>query len=804
MYHVIGIGLTATILYLLSYSLHRTGFFPLQLHRKLWNILLALTFILTAIAGLFLALQASYKWDVPVVKTILKWHVEFGIGMAFTGIFHFAWHLNYFKTFFPEQGKKSEATPLPFRGMAGNLVMIGFVSSSIQLLLLREIMNISGGYELISGTFLASWLLASSMGAVLGGRSEMNDARKINLSFSVSPLISLSFLLLLARVFLHPGQTPSFLISLIYAFIVVLPFCLISGFAFVRLISIAKASELYKPGKSFSIETAGGIIAGLIITVLTSGMLNSYQIFLLITVLAIAYTLTSYIFTNKTSKLLTRIFALAAAATIILFNADVLFRQILIPGINVSDTRDTPYGNITIGSYKGEESTYYDQKLITYSGDVAEREENIHYAMLQHDNPRKVVLISGSLKSCLPEIRKYGATEITFIERDPFLSEQQELTESAGVKVKIANDDAYKYIRKMNDSTDVLIILVPPPSSLLLNRYYSKEFYHDAAKKLGHGGILLCSPGSADTYLNKEAIQLYSSIYNSLKSEFRNVLPIAGNKLYFLASDRNLSAEICELTGLRKINNIYVSPDYLSDDLIARRSAEIISCMDPGVKENRASFPVAYRSFQAYNFGKTAGEKTIYIALALLLFAIPVSTVGRKNLTMFFCAFALAGFEIILLLILQLTAGNIYQLTGVLISALMAGLATGAGINLKIMKGISLQKKIASILIFYIITGAAFKVIISLNGKAIAVLLSLMIVFIPALLTGSIFNDLTTRNQEDHEVSSTYSSDLAGSAAGFLVTATVMIPFFGLQSSIFLLSVFIFAGLLTGIIWNKQ
>ena len=86
----------AAVLYLLSYLLYRNRFYDLQFHRKLWNLLLAAAFILTASAGILLALQINYKWNLPVVKTILKWHVESGIGLAFAGIFHFIWHLSYY------------------------------------------------------------------------------------------------------------------------------------------------------------------------------------------------------------------------------------------------------------------------------------------------------------------------------------------------------------------------------------------------------------------------------------------------------------------------------------------------------------------------------------------------------------------------------------------------------------------------------------------------------------------------------------------------------------------------------------
>ena len=41
--------------------------------------------------------------------------------------------------------------------------------------------------------------------------------------------------------------------------------------------------------------------------------------------------------------------------------------------------------------------------------------------MLQSTSPDKVILISGSLNTQLPEIMKYPVKEIVYIERDPAL-----------------------------------------------------------------------------------------------------------------------------------------------------------------------------------------------------------------------------------------------------------------------------------------------------------------------------------------------------------------------------------------------
>ena len=98
----------------------------------------------------------------------------------------------------------------------------------------------------------------------------------------------------------------------------------------------------------------------------------------------------------------------------------------------------------------------------------------------------------------------------------------------------------------------------------------------------------MCSPGPGNDYFNKESIKLYSSIYNSLAGIFRNVKPVVGNKLYFIASDKDLSVSFCKLTEMRNISNIYVSSDFLADDLALIINTEfglvvILGCAHRGI-----------------------------------------------------------------------------------------------------------------------------------------------------------------------------------------------------------------------------
>ena len=808
MYHVITTGFTAILLYLISYFFYRIGYYSLQFHRKLWNLVLTVAFFITALAGMFMALQINYKWNILFVKTILKWHVEFGIALAFTGIFHFIWHLNYFKKFFDKTISIPAISDLkkPTSGeIRTNLFIIGFVSSSIQLLMMREIMNITGGYELVTGIFLGSWLIGSAIGAAIAGTSALYDIRKINLVFSFSPLISLLLLFFLSRVFFNPGESPSFLISLIYTFLVLIPFCLVSGFTFIKLISIAGFGNNFVPGKSFSIETTGGIVSGIIISVLAAGLLNTYKLLLLIILLSIAYVLTTHCISNNKTKIPVKILITLLATLIIISNPDIVFRQILLPGTKVTGTKDTPYGNITQSMYKGEESLYYNQKLLAYHDDVTEREEDIHYAMLQTESPEKVILISGSLQSHLREIIKYPVSRIIYIERDPALVQYEKSgTDSFSGELVIENKDAYRYIRSSVELVDVIILLVPPPSTLLLNRYYTTEFFNEAKKRLKPGGVFICSPGPGDNYFNKESLNLYSSVYNSLAGVFKNVNPVVGNKLYFLASDKELSLSFCQLAEKRNIKNIYVSSDFLEDGLIRKKSDEFNVLIDHSVKQNRSAFPVACFHSQSYNLSKNIDEKIPAIIVMIIVFALPGIAIKRRNMIMYFCASALAGFEMIILFTLQIIIGNMYQLTGLIIAGLMTGLAVGSGINISFLNSFSLRRKALFLMMFYIGFGLIFNYVIEIKSGLPAVALIVFSVFLPGLCTGHIFRELTINTKVIETSPGTYSADLAGSALGFILISGFAVPLFGIQFSIFLLSLLIFAGILFGTISNKS
>lgn len=96
-YLVSPIAIGFFLIYGASFALYKTKRIRMATHRKIWNVLLLGTFLVTGIFGTILAFQLDwapyYEWPI----NLLFWHVEAGIAMTFISLFHLGWHFKYYK-----------------------------------------------------------------------------------------------------------------------------------------------------------------------------------------------------------------------------------------------------------------------------------------------------------------------------------------------------------------------------------------------------------------------------------------------------------------------------------------------------------------------------------------------------------------------------------------------------------------------------------------------------------------------------------------------------------------------------------
>lgn len=97
LYDLIFVSSITLGLYFLTLILYKRNIIKRIHHRKLWNLLLLLTFIVSCLFGFFLVIQLNYNVAMKAFKTLLYWHVEIGISMTIIAVIHILWHLTYFK-----------------------------------------------------------------------------------------------------------------------------------------------------------------------------------------------------------------------------------------------------------------------------------------------------------------------------------------------------------------------------------------------------------------------------------------------------------------------------------------------------------------------------------------------------------------------------------------------------------------------------------------------------------------------------------------------------------------------------------
>jgi len=91
---ILGISL---VVYTISYTFTKSRYFSFPDHRRIWNYLLLFSFILAGGTGILMALTDALDINLAGKAIWKENHVRFGLVWFVIALFHFIWHLKYFK-----------------------------------------------------------------------------------------------------------------------------------------------------------------------------------------------------------------------------------------------------------------------------------------------------------------------------------------------------------------------------------------------------------------------------------------------------------------------------------------------------------------------------------------------------------------------------------------------------------------------------------------------------------------------------------------------------------------------------------
>jgi spermidine synthase len=766
-YLLVPILLVLLVLYFISLLFSYLEVLSKSSHRKIWNFGLLGTFLATAILGTLMAIQINYKLEVPWTEKILKWHVNFGIGMAIIGLFHFLWHWKYYiplkkanRTIRIEIKPAVTSEVLekgPIRTIL-QMFIIGFTGIMFQTFLIRELLGLFQGNELIMSIILLLWLLITGAGAFAGTRPRItgtsesminrNRSNLLILALILLPLIISPFLYYSKSLFFAPGIEAGPLAFSLFVLLLLIPFCFINGFAFTYICRLKESTGI-TIRKAYLWESLGGAFAGIICTI----------------------------------AILSGTFTLPAGR---------IFEKLFHPNEEILATHSGPAGRLTI-TRSGEQVNVYENGILAQSsGNTLVCEEMAHFAMTRHPDPKNVLVIGGLLSGITAELIKYDCERIYLAEPDPGIFKIAE-----GLNLISKEIQPIKHIRKtlpvwlkQNDiEYDIVLIMLSGPQTLSLNRFYTSEYFKFLKNHLRGGGIISVKlPGTAN-YLSEDAIHTIGPVFNALQENFNQTMLFPGENNYLIAADTPFGISILDELKSRDIPVTYLSTGYFDEGQFRAKMVQLNDVIRSETRVNTNLKPVAFFGQIAWWLGQYPSFLLWPFAGTLLILVLFSLISGHTAYSsMFIFGAGAAGSEVILLLLMQITAGSLYLYTGIVLALFMIGLSFGSSEFLSKRFGTIVCRKMFILPSFTAVTAAlgGLAIWMTKTSYLIGIKTSLLILFtlMVSTLTGLFFSHLTSILPDQKSGGKLYVYDLLGAAVGALVYPMVIIPIFGLLTGI--------------------
>ncbi len=728
-------------------------------------------------------------------------------------------------------------------------IVLGFTCMTSQIVLFREMMVIFYGNELSFGAILFVWLFWGGAGALSGNKIARFNPRKLSFCYLVISIFAVLTIIAVRHSKLILGTAPAeivgFLPMLLFSFLGMSALCFLLGFTFVLNSKswTADQSLVFLVNRVYLWESLGTGLGGFTATFFLIPSLSNFQIIVILFYLNLflfALLLTKGL--NSRSRIVVWTVALLVVIGFKGTNLDTKLDHFSLSkiwkGLPLIHSEDTKYGNVAVVK-KEEQITFYENGLMLFSyPDEYSSEEAVHFALLEHPHPRRLLLIGGGLGGAVTEALKYGDLKIDFVELDPKLINmgkaylpEEEVKSLENPLVKIHFRDGRLFVKERSeeqvDPYDVIILNLPDPYTAQLGRFFTFEFFKTIRSILSDEGIFSFRVTSAENYISQELGLYLSSLYRTLKLNFPQVVVLPGSSNIFLASMGKGELfegweRFVERLKEREISTKFVNQHFLADRLSPIRIQYLQNAVH-GEGSGRVSAemgrinydlkPVSYfyntilwsKQFQSI-------EKPVFLLLSkikpfwfigvmtlLFVLAFLILSLSRRRLpNLALSAIFMAGFtsiflEIIIFLSFQIFYGYIYSRIGLILTLFMLGLAFGAflmqrragrkGINFKGLILIQLLQVILVSLVLFLVVGFSG---ISPSEFVIECLL-LFAITLSGIIGGMEFtlaNHLFLRSKTTRKSGTGYSIDLFGSSLSSILASAILIPLLGIPTTL--------------------
>jgi spermidine synthase len=733
--------------------------------------------------------------------------------------------------------------------------MVGFSSMIGQIVLMRELMVAFYGNELSLGITLGAWLMWGGVGSWALGKtadSVKDKIRAISFIQILIPIILIISILAARNVKslfnLTPGQIMGIPPMIGSAFLVLSLYCMSLGYLFVlvaRTIASVTGRSSAGIGRAYLSEGLGASVGGLLAGLILIKTLNPFEITAVVgaSSLLIVLILQARTAHRSFASIGLSLLLLIALAYVLLSGAlDRLNRTssaMQWRGMNLEENRNSLYGNIVVTSYDSQYNFFENGLWIFTSGDRLSAEEGVHYVMLEHPNPKRVLLIGGGLNGSGNEVLKHKVEKLVYIELDPMLVQiarrylKEEMNFLDDPRVELIHTDARFFIKRTMERFDVVIVNLPDPHTAMLNRFYSLEFFTEVKRVLNPGGIVSLSLTSSENYLSYEQRGLLRSIRRTMLKVFSEAVVLPGGVNFVigkLPDNWRLTLDPGVLVARlkeRKAETLFVSEYYIPYRLTPDRVSYLKDILErPGrVRLNRDFHPIGYfydmilwssQFKQRTEGGKfvawIAKVRTWHLAVLIVLISTIAFTLfgrfGRRDISGIVLSIGTTGFseisfQVVVMLAFQVLYGYVYYKLSIILTSFMIGLVFGSWAvsrwmdrfrdRFRVYLWVQLSISLYPLTLAFVIAALArFG-----GGRPAFLSVQTAFSFLPVLagfIGGFQFplaNDIILKRtpQVGKVVGLLYGVDLFGSCVGAFLTSVFLIPLLGVYNTCLLTAV---------------
>ncbi len=689
------------------------------------------------------------------------------------------------------------------------VAFVGLSAFLTQVTLMRELLGVFAGNELVFGIVLGAWLLLTGIGSSLG-RLIPRLARPLDVFLAAQVVLALVpvadvFLLRVLRnvVFLR-GAAVGVTETVLSCFVLLAPYCLLTGFLltlataiFDRGCGANSAAGPQSIGDVYSLDNVGAVVGGLLFSFVLVGRLDHFQI---LYVPALANLVLAGLLAWLSRRWL--LAAIAAGATAVLAalilwgDLDRVSLRMLYAGQGDVESRQSPYGNLVVTGLAGQHSFWENGVPLFSTGNVAAAEEMVHYAMAQRPEAKRVLLVSGGVAGAVQEALKYHAA-VDYVELDPLIvqlakEKSEEVRRSlADPRVEFIPTDGRLFVRRTGRQYDVVLVNLPDPSTSQINRMYTREFFAEVKQRLAPDGVLSFSLGEYADYVRPELERLVAVARRTLQQEFRNVLILPTDRLCFLASDGPLTPQIAQRLRQYGIRTEWLDQSRLRDTLSPGRMADVARPSVETPPLNTDFNPTLYFYHLLDWMSRFKVRLGILEAALFVLFAVFLVRLRPVGLAVFTTGLAASALEVVLLLGFQVLFGSLYRGVGLIVAMFMLGLGIGSFWMNRVLarRGRKdLAKLVFAVAVFAACLPAGEVVLGGLPSRSVACAATeaaiYLLTVVLAALVGAIF---PLAGRIDFEspgatASRLYTADYLGAALGALLVSTWLIPLMGVTA----------------------